>query len=175
MSKPAIAVAVVALIGGVWLVRSLQADEPDPVPISGNAAATEHSESQKRSGAGVVAVEAKGAAANNGKGSAGPRKAPNTPPLSRWAPTGKGRLVLPGGTAVAALNGVVEEIELLWPENRPWSPIISTELNGGLQWYVHADGSKSTTQMLFRSDLGRETAISLVQNPMKAAPTQFDK
>ena len=35
----------------------------------------------------------------------------------------------------------------------------------GLDWYKHADGSYSTTQMVMRSDLGRMAAMTRVAHP----------
>lgn len=76
-------------------------------------------------------------------------------------------LQLPDGTFVAALNGAVDAAPLqqFWgPE--PWSPIVGVERNDqGLDWYHHADGSYSTTQMVWRSDLKREVAMTRVGHP----------
>ena len=85
-------------------------------------------------------------------------------------------LVLPNGERVRALNGVRTEIRLLWPAETPYSPITGiTTQTDGVEWYVHADGSHSTTQMIYRSDLGRTTAMSMVANPRPALPLQSDQ
>ena len=49
---------------------------------------------------------------------------------------------------------------------------VTSELieGGGGVFDVHADGTQSTTQMAWRSDLGRETAVSVVARPVEAAP-----
>lgn len=76
---------------------------------------------------------------------------------------------LPSGAYVKALNGAVDARPLDWPADRPYSPIIRVErASDGKEWWVHADGSKSTTEMVYRSDLGRHDAVTQVANP---APT----
>ena len=169
MSKSAIALAVVALIGAAWVVRSLQADGPGRASSANAVVRDDASLGDAKGPERSKSVDAESIARR------AKARSPVVPPLSRWAPKGKGRLLLPGGRAVAALNGVEESVELLWPTDLAWSPIIATERSGGLEYYVHADGSRSTTQMLYRSDLGREAATSAVYNPTKAAQTQFDK
>jgi hypothetical protein len=76
-------------------------------------------------------------------------------------------LALPDGTFVATLNGAVDAAPLqqFWGQV-PWSPIVGVERNDqGLDWYRHADGSYSTTQMVWRSDLQREVAMTRVGHP----------
>lgn len=80
---------------------------------------------------------------------------------------------LPDGNFVPALNGAVgaRPIALAWGDT-PWSPIIGTERSdAGVDWYVHADGSRSTTEMKFRSDLGRLDAMTRVAHPGPAPGT----
>ena len=80
-------------------------------------------------------------------------------------------MILPSGENVPALNGVNESVKLLWPTDLPYSPIVGTQREvDGLEWYVHADGSRSTTQMVFRSDVGRKVAMSVVANPKAPVP-----
>lgn len=100
-----------------------------------------------------------------------PLAAAKAEPKVDESPPAAGLLTLPDGSRIRALNGVKEPVALLWPPELPWSPITGTQTDpDGLQWYVHADGSRSTTQMVWRSDLGRETAISVVANPKQALP-----
>lgn len=76
-------------------------------------------------------------------------------------------LQLPDGTFVAALNGAVDAAPLkdFWGPF-PWSPIVGVERSSaGLDWYRHQDGSYSTTQMVWRSDLGRDVAMTRVAHP----------
>ena len=62
-----------------------------------------------------------------------------------------------------------------WPAELPYSPIIGRERDAhGLDWYVHADGSKSITQMVFRRDLGRLDPVTNVFNPAKVLPMEPD-
>jgi hypothetical protein len=77
------------------------------------------------------------------------------------------RLELPDGSTVPTLNGAVDAAPLrhYWG-SFPWSPIVATERSdAGLDWYRHADGSYSTTQMVWRSDLGRMAAMTRVGHP----------
>lgn len=81
--------------------------------------------------------------------------------------------LLPDGSRVAALNGAVDPKPLAdaWPAGVPWSPIIGVERSAaGIDWYVHADGSKSTTERKWRADLGREDAVTRLARPAPQAP-----
>ena len=90
---------------------------------------------------------------------------------SRQLANALARLGLEQGDRVATLNGVKEPIELIWPDGLAYSPITGTQTDpDGLQWYVHADGSRSTTQMVWRSDLGRKVAMAVVANPKEPIP-----
>jgi hypothetical protein len=81
-------------------------------------------------------------------------------------------LSLPDGTFLPALNGVRSvPTTSWWPGDRPWSPVVRKETYAdGSEWYVHADGSKSTTKMVWRSDLGREDGTVQVDNPVPVLP-----
>ncbi len=81
-------------------------------------------------------------------------------------------LELPDGTFVPALNAAVDAAPLAtyWGPS-PWSPITGVERNSaGVDWYQHANGSYSTTQMVWRKDLGRYAAMTRVAHPGPAAP-----
>jgi hypothetical protein len=87
--------------------------------------------------------------------------------------TGSRKLELPDGTFVATLNGAIDAPPLAryWGPF-DWSPILGVERNdAGLDWYKHADGSYSTTQMVWRSDLGRNEAMTRVAHPGPAPAT----
>lgn len=76
-------------------------------------------------------------------------------------------LELPDGTRVDALNGAVDAPSMkdYWGPF-DWSPIVGVETSSaGLEWYKHADGSYSTTQMVMRPDLGRMAAMTRVAHP----------
>lgn len=76
-------------------------------------------------------------------------------------------VALPDGTFAPALNGVRDAPAMLWTADEPFAPIVGKETNQGVEWYAHADGSKSTTSMVFRPDLGREDAVTTVATPIK--------
>lgn len=76
-------------------------------------------------------------------------------------------LQLPDGSTMPTLNGATDAPSMkdYWGPF-PWSPIVGTERSSaGLDWYRHADGSYSTTQMVWRSDLGRMAAMTRVAHP----------
>lgn len=75
-------------------------------------------------------------------------------------------LLLPDGTSVPTLNDTVDAAPLAryWGPF-PWSPIVGVRSGAGIDWYEHADGSFSTTQMVWRSDLGCMAAMTRVAHP----------
>ena len=78
---------------------------------------------------------------------------------------------LPDGSCIAPLNGAIDPAPLAWPPNVPWSPIVGRELGAaGVEWYVHADGSRSTTETKWRADLGRFDAVTRLARPGPSAP-----
>ena len=99
-----------------------------------------------------------------------------TAPERKQARVRKPRMLrFPDGTELPPLNGVEIPAKLQWPKNRPYSPVVGkkTEANGDT-WYVHADGTRSTTIMLYRSDLNREDPTTIVANPEKVQPRVDD-
>jgi hypothetical protein len=84
------------------------------------------------------------------------------------APAGRpDQLALPDGTFVATLNGATDVPPLgdYWG-NWPWSPIVGVERSSaGLDWYKHADGSFSTTQMAWSSTLKAHVPMTRVAHP----------
>ncbi|MFK7738680.1 MAG: hypothetical protein AB8H80_00045 [Planctomycetota bacterium] len=81
-------------------------------------------------------------------------------------------LLLPDGSEVPTLNGATGAKPLadVWPKQRPWSPIVGVERSTlGVDWYVHADGTRTTTQMRWRADLGRDDALTRIA---EVAPDQ---
>jgi hypothetical protein len=72
----------------------------------------------------------------------------------------------PGGQTAKALNDCKSSATCVWGD-RPWSPIERVEFNNGLYWYVHRDGTYTTTTMTWRSDLGREDVVALCMHPTR--------
>ncbi len=86
------------------------------------------------------------------------------------------RLLLPDGSTVPVLNGAFGAPAMGWPEERPWSPIIAKETDpDGVEWYVHEDGSKSTTQNLYHKHVGGMAPVTNVYNPAKALALDPDE
>jgi hypothetical protein len=81
------------------------------------------------------------------------------------------RLRMPDGSFVPTLNGVVHPAAIVWGD-LPYSPIVSIQKDPTVDWYVHADGTKTTTMMQWRSDLGREDAVTLCLHPTAPAPVE---
>jgi hypothetical protein len=80
-------------------------------------------------------------------------------------------LHLPDGSSVPALNHITMPVEFAWPQGVPYAPIVGRETDfNGTEWYVHADGTRSTTEMKYRKDLGREDATAITKNPLPVAP-----
>ncbi len=115
-----------------------------------------------------------------------PVAAPTAPParLQYTAPVAtrtpepaarKRMVLLPNGDYVPTLNGVLDAPAMDWPTSIPYSPIIGRESTATLDWYVHADGSKSTTQMAFRTDLGRMGPVTTVANPAPVGQRPADE
>lgn len=78
----------------------------------------------------------------------------------------------PDGTYMPALNGVQNPAALHWPAGHPFTPIVGKRLCGDTWWYEHADGTMSTCEMKWRSDLGRPDALSHVAVPKPALPVE---
>lgn len=102
---------------------------------------------------------------------AAPRPVPE-PAAAAAAKDRSRQLELPDGTFVEALNGAVDPAPLVryWGPVA-WSPIVGIERSSaGVDWYRHANGSYSTTQMVWRSDLGRNEAMTRVAHEGPPAP-----
>ncbi|MEZ6036498.1 MAG: hypothetical protein R3F29_03385 [Planctomycetota bacterium] len=143
-SSAAPILVVVAAVAANLLTRGGRDGEPSPEPAA------------------VPAVTVDEAAPAPANGTVEPA------PAAAAAPRDHARdLQLPDGTLVPALNGAVDAAPLkdYWGPF-PWSPIVGVERSSaGVDWYRHQDGSYSTTQMVWRSDLGREAAMTRVAHP----------
>ena len=96
-----------------------------------------------------------------------------TEPVETAAAPDATALLLPDGSRVPALNGArsPQPMREVWPVSVPWSPITGVEHSpAGIDWFVHADGSRSTTQMVWRADLGRMDAMTRLARPMPRTP-----
>jgi len=76
----------------------------------------------------------------------------------------------PDGTWLPALNGVESPPPFQgWDPHRPYSPVVGIIDAGALQWYRHADGSKSTVRT-FR--LASEHGVEMVTGWGVLHPTE---
>jgi len=80
---------------------------------------------------------------------------------------------MPDGTQVPLLNGVRQAAAPGWDPARPYAPIIGKQTLKGIEYYVHADGSTTTTIMAWRTDLKRLDGTTRVAHP-QAAQTVVD-
>lgn len=83
-----------------------------------------------------------------------------------------GMMQYPDGTFMPTLNNVKVAVRVPWPAEVPFSPIVGRRFSAGTEWYVHADGTQTTTEMSWRSDLNREDAVCHVARPQTALPEE---
>lgn len=83
-------------------------------------------------------------------------------------PPGVPTLRMPDGKEFPLLNGVREAPLPSWEPGRPYSPIIGTRTVRGIDYYVHADGSTTTTIMAWRTDLKRYDGTTRVESPKES-------
>ncbi|MCB9919679.1 MAG: hypothetical protein H6832_14845 [Planctomycetes bacterium] len=89
------------------------------------------------------------------------------------APAGGTHFRLPDGTFAPCLNGIHHAPPMQWPRDVPWSAIRRKIVDRqGKEWYEHADGSYSTTEMMYRSDLGHSEPVVQVRNPVPVVPME---
>lgn len=75
-------------------------------------------------------------------------------------------LVMPDGQELPLLNGVTSAKPPIWPEGRPYAEVVDKVVVGGVEYYRHKDGTMTTTQLLWRPDLGRYDATTQVKAPV---------
>lgn len=97
-------------------------------------------------------------------------EAPAPPPPAMPAQKPAGTLRYAGGQSARALNGVTQDVRLDW--EGPWSPIARTVVDQGWEWYVHEDGSYSTTRMIDMN--GVPQAMALRAQPTAPLPVLDD-
>ena len=134
--------------GGLWLQRATS-KEPAPPPVA--------PQQQPQLPPPKMPVEAATAA-----------------PLAQ-GPHDEPHVTYPDGSMWPALNGVKKPAAITWPQGHPFAPVVGKIRDSlGVEFYRHADGSLSTTQMMFRKDLGRDDAISQVYLPIAPVPVVDD-
>jgi hypothetical protein len=79
---------------------------------------------------------------------------------------------LPDGSRVRSLNGVLDAPELIWTPGRTYSEIVGVVTRAGVDWFVHADDTMSTTVMVLRKDLGKEVPLTMVSRPREVFPSR---
>jgi hypothetical protein len=78
----------------------------------------------------------------------------------------------PDGSTMPALNGVTSDVVIQWG-TRPFTKIIGTEDGpNGWKWYVHENGTRSTTAMIDMN--GVPSPTGLVAEPTTALPTRME-
>lgn len=71
----------------------------------------------------------------------------------------------PDGSLRAGLNGVTERLEPSFTDCLPFAPIVGVERDyHGLDWYVHANGARSTS---FRDGRGFPFALAYMPGPQR--------
>lgn len=97
--------------------------------------------------------------------------------IGRTGPPAPGAAVFPDGTWLPPLNGVgFAPHPCPWPPDRPYSPVIAVITGDkGMQWYRHADGSHSTTQLVRRTEGNRTWTEPgwVVGTPAKELPVRI--
>jgi hypothetical protein len=80
-------------------------------------------------------------------------------------------LRFPDGSLREPLNGVTDPKPVDWPAQIPYAPVVGRMRDAqGLEWYRHADGSRTTTQMFFHQQLGKMVPMTRVENPVTSVP-----
>ena len=93
--------------------------------------------------------------------------------LRRTATANGTHFQLPDGSYAPCLNGILHAPAMQWPSDVPWSPIRRKIVDReGKEWYEHVDGSYSTTELMYRSDLKRSEPVVQVRNPVPVVPME---
>lgn len=81
-------------------------------------------------------------------------------------------IAYPDGTRLPPLNGVKKAPAVSFHRLLPFAPIVRKEFDRatGLEWYIHANGARSTTRLM---QDGR--AVAEVDMPAKSQPVVDDK
>jgi hypothetical protein len=137
------------IAGGLWLQRAMR-KEPAPPPSA--------PQQQPQLPPPTLPIEAVTAA-----------------PLDQGPHDKQPHLTYPDGSSWPPLNGVKSPAPVAWPQGHPFAPVVGKIRDAmGVEFYKHADGSLSTTMMMFRKDLGRDDAITQVYLPVAPSPVVVD-
>src|SRR5262245_59526110 len=76
----------------------------------------------------------------------------------------------PDGTRLPPLNGVKKAPQILFHRAMPFTKVLrkETDPRTGLEWYVHENGARSTTRMMWRN--GVQEAVGEVEMPAETKP-----
>ncbi len=92
---------------------------------------------------------------------AAPAVQSNTPlPKGSYVPEGQrpGKVTLPDGSTIEAINDVTDDIALIWDE-QPYSPIVDKVFHNGWWWWKHQDGAWTTVKMVDMNGVPQATPI----------------
>ncbi len=81
-----------------------------------------------------------------------------------------GKIRLPDGSVVDAINDVAQDIDMIWDE-QPFSPIVDTVFHNGWWWWKHQDGAWSTVKMIDLNGVPQATPILAREGKGAPAPT----
>lgn len=182
-------VGVVAVIGlasaGLWGAGVFDSGDEgatrvDRVAAAGDASIEAGRATSEASGSGAdLVVDPKSAGGARGAGSSKAKQAPKRkgPGIGRTGEPPKGSAIFPDGTWLPPLNGVTVAPPFPgFAPNYPYAPVIEIKRGDkGIFWYIHADGSHSTTQMALTEEGGRsfEQPAWVVGNPTETLPVQL--
>lgn len=109
--------------------------------------------------------------------------APAAPPVAQQVPAAKpartftltngaqpGKIRMPDGSIVDAINDVTQDIDMVWDE-QPFSPIVDTVYHNGWWWWKHQDDSWSTVKMIDMNGVPQPTPIHSRPGKGPPAPT----
>ncbi len=86
---------------------------------------------------------------------------PSAPmPKGSYVPEGQrpGKVTLPDGSTIEAINDVTDDIALMWDE-QPYSPIVDKVFHNGWWWWKHQDGAWTTVKMIDMNGVPQATPI----------------
>lgn len=109
-----------------------------------------------------------------------PASAPTVPTLANAslgrpreepATSTRGAIVYPDGSRLPALNGATSPPRPTYPSWLQFTPVVRTVRGAdGRDWYEHEDGTRTTTYMVWRDDLGRMDAVTDLSTPREHKP-----